>query len=226
MGGVIDDVAGLWGGGSSGEMDEANQIQKSSLAQEKALWERQFGPVSDALKTQMMSMLGTGPVQPESPWLSKYKDTMRSEIESGIRPGEEAARTALLDKVRANPMGMSNQGYAKGLKDLVTEGAKARGSAYRTGMTTAELTPFNLGMSFMGRTPYQPQSPYPPDYKDNSLEKAKAVGGGLYETIKGGKSIYNDLFGNRGDSGFGSQNNVPIGQSYDPAGDLETYGWD
>jgi hypothetical protein len=183
-------------------MNDANQIQQSQVNDNKALWERQFGPVSDALKGQMMSMLGQGPVQPESPWLTQYKNTMRSEIEGGIRPGEEAARTALLDRVRANPMGMSNQSFARGLKDVVTEGSKARGSAFRTGMSQAELTPFNLGLSFMGRTPYQPNAPFSPDYKDNSIEKAKAIGSGLYETGRAGGSLYQSLFGDRGGSGF------------------------
>ena len=167
MGGLISDIAGLWGESSTDKsVDQRNQ----ELGTNQALWERQFGGVSDALKTQMMRMLGQGPVQPESPWLTQYKNTMRSEIESGIRPGEEAARTALLDKVRANPMGMSNQGFAKGLKDIVTEGAKARGAAYRSGMSQAELTPFNLGLSFMGRTPYNQPSVFTPDYKNTSIE--------------------------------------------------------
>jgi hypothetical protein len=150
---------------------------------------------------------------------------MRSEIESGIRPGEEAARTALLDKVRANPMGMSNQGYAKGLKDIVTEGSKARGQAFRSGMSQAELTPFNLGMSFMGRTPYNQPSVFMPDYKDTSIESAKAVGSGLYETGKAGAGLYQSLFGNRAESGFGSQGGVPTSSDYGTTG-FEEYGWD
>lgn len=219
----LGDISGLWG---DTQAQTAADSQKESLNQNQALWERQFGPVSDSLKTQMLGMLGQGPVAPESPWLTKFKDTQRQEIESGIRPGEEVARTALLDKVRANPMGMSNQGFAKGLKDIVTAGSAARGTAFRTGMAQAELTPFNLGLSFMGRTPYQPNALFSPDYKDTSIDKAKAVGSGLFETVKAGKGIYNDLFGNRGDSGFGAQSSVPIDPAYDPNSDLATYGWD
>ncbi len=212
MGGVIDDIAGLWGGGREDKaIDQANQ----QLGQQMALWERQFGPVNDKLREEMLKVL-----QPE--WGSKFKDTMRTEIESGIRPGEEAARASLMDKVRANPRGMSGSAYAKGLKDIVAEGSKARGTAFRSGMTQAELAPMNLALSFMGRTPYSPKSDtqYPPNYTTD-VEGLKMMGGGLNEMY----NLYKSQFGPRADSVGGGQGGVPISSDYGSTG-FEEYGWD
>ncbi len=225
MSGVVKTVKGVVGnvlgfGGDSPQEVAANEAQ-ANRAYQQAMWERQFGPVNDMLLNEMRSVLGYNWVPPseEKPddkgtwekaapgqsWLDKFKATTRSEIESGIRPGEEAARIALLDKVRANPRAISSQAYAKGLKDIVTEGAKARGTAYRSGMTSAELTPLNLAMTFMGRTPFAPNvNPvYSPDYK---LDTAglKMAGGGLLELAKAGKNLYGSIFGPRetSESGF------------------------
>jgi hypothetical protein len=209
MGGVIDDIAGLWG---EGREDKAIDQQNRQLGQQAAMWERQFGSVNDALRGEMMKVLGYTPDASgkmtqgtTNTWLDKFKGTMRGEIESGIRPGEESAKAALLERVRANPRGMSSQSYAKGLKDIVKEGSAARGTAYRSGMTQAELTPFNMAMSFMGRTPFAPNvnPTYPPDYKVDTAG-LKMLGGGLGDMVKAGSNRYSSLFGPRetGASGF------------------------
>ena len=236
MGGVIRDASDLLGF-STPASEEAAQSAKDATASQIAQWNRQFGPVSDSLRDEMMSVLGYTWVPPttsgetlvpgsafakplstrtttkgkwvKSPtntWLDKFKSNMRTEIESGIRPGEESAKAALLDKVRSSPRSMSSQSYAKGLKDIVKEGASARGSAYRSGMTQAELTPYNMSLAFMGRTPFAPNvNPvYPPDYKVDT-EGLKMMGGGLGDMFKAGSSLYADLYGPRevsGASGF------------------------
>lgn len=234
MGGVITELGDVFSGNRLSEKKAhlAQDAQQQQWQDNLALWERQFGSVSDALKNQMAGILGVAPMPAESPWQKQYKDMMRQEIDSGIRPGEEAAREALRAKVAANPTAMSAQSYAKGLGNLVKEGSAARGSAYRQGMSAAELTPVNLGLSFMGRTPFQPQSQYMPNYTANPSDPAWArmMGGGLSDVIKGGKNLYNDIFGSRtgGLETFGGNyyGGTSPGYAGDVASGLTEYGWD
>ena len=214
--GAIKDIGGIFNLWDTPEEAVAEETSKNRSFQQQ-LWERQFGPVNDALRNEMMKVL-----TPE--WKDKFKETMRTEIESGIRPGEESAKAALLDKVRASPRSMSSQSYAKGLKDIVREGSAARGTAYRSGMSQAELTPLNLSLAFMGRTPYSPNvtPTYPPDYKVDT-EGLKMMGSGLGEMVKAGSNLYNTLYGPREVSG--GQGGVPISSDYGTSG-FEEYGWD
>lgn len=229
MGGVIDDVKGIFGKSKADKAIKAQESQANiDREYQQKLFERQFGPVNDALMSQIMGMLGyeKRPVKAEapripggdsvwsrivanipstpdgqeeyvhtgkSPFMDRYKGVLREEIESGVRPGEEAARAALLDRVRANPMGMSNQAYGKSLKDIVLAGGKARGEAYRSGMGSAELLPLNTAMSFLGRTPISPvtgNAGFTPNYNETGVEDLVTTGEGLYGLVKGAKDLY------------------------------------
>lgn len=240
MSDVVEGVGEIFG---ISKADRARKSAEQEAANSRnfqlALWERQMGEVSDALKNEMMGILGyewvpddtTGTPAPTqgfiskvlpavggtsgkggewkkaavgNTWLDKFKRSTKIGIEEGIRPAEESARAALIDRVRANPRSISTQGYAKGLRDIVKEGATQRGSAYRTGLQAAELTPYNLSLAFMGRTPFSPNvSPvYPPDYKTD-VDAAKLMGSGLNEMVKWGTSAYNNMFGPRVDDPYG-----------------------
>jgi hypothetical protein len=198
MSGIVEPTLDAVGLGSRNEAIDASRDEASAnRAWQEKMWDRQYGPINDTLMNYLQGVMGaedsTKPV--ESEWQKDYQDSMRQEIDSGLRPSEEAARAALRERVNANPAGMSNQGYARGLRDIVREGGRTRGDAFRKGMGEAKLLPFNMAMSFMGRTPYKPDSSnYMPNYTSSfNPQAAQLMGAGLNQIANWGRSTYDSL---------------------------------
>jgi hypothetical protein len=220
MGTVVKDVGDLLGHESS-EVKASRDEAKANRAWQERMWDRQYGPINDTLMNYLQGVMGAeGSTKPvESEWQKDYQDSMRQEIDSGLRPSEEAARAALRERVNANPAGMSNQGYARGLRDIVREGGRTRGDAIRKGMSEAKLLPFNMAMSFMGRTPYKPDSSnYMPNYPSSptDVEGVKLMGSGLNQIANWGRSAYDSLMGTGAGSSldFSSLNGSDAFQNY------------
>lgn len=201
MGSVIGDVADAVGLGSRNKAIKASTAEAARNRDwQTQMWERQYGTVNDAMVDYMNKMF-SGERMAETPYQQQYKANIRQEIDSGMRPVEEAARNALMDRVRANPQGMSTQAYSKSLENLVKEGLAARGTAYRKGMGEAQMLPFNMGMTFLNRTAYKPDSVnYMPNYTSSfDPNVANLYGAGLNEIISQGRNLYNKFFGSTPD---------------------------
>ena len=201
MGSVVGDVADAVGLGSRKKAIDASTAEAATNRDwQTQMWERQYGTVNDAMVDYMNKMF-SGQKIAETPYQQQYKANMRQEIDSGMRPGEEGARNALMDRVRANPQGMSTQAYSKSLGNLVKEGSAARGTAYRKGMGEAQMLPFSMGMSFLNRTPYKPDSAnYMPNYTSSfDPNVANLYGAGLNEIINQGSKLYSKYFGSTPD---------------------------
>jgi hypothetical protein len=191
MGSIIGDIENVVTGNKRKDRQAAIDQANADRALQMQMWERQFGGVSDAYKGRVQEAL-----TPQ--WEEQFKRDLYQSAGVGAKMGEQTALEALKQKASANPRAMSGSAFTQGTKDIRKQTGDSTAGAYSQARTQAKMAPFNIGASFMGRTPWTPQTNWMPGYGTyGQPELARLAGGGLGQLIKGGRSAYDSTFGSR-----------------------------
>lgn len=189
MGGIISDIEDVVTGNKRKDRTAARDQASADRQFALDLWERQFGPVSDTMLTRVQEVL-----TPE--WEDQFRRDLYESAGVGAKRGEQVALQTLKDKVASNPRSMSGKSFTQGVKDIQTQTGDTTSQAYASAKTQAKISPLNIALSFLGRTPFNPQTNWMPAYGAyGQPELARLAGSGLGEVVKYGKSAYNNLFG-------------------------------